>query len=159
METAKKELGRLSRTEMQVMRTIWGMDNPVTVNKVLEIYEKERGWKISTLTTIMTRLMDKGFLAKELRGKVNYYSPALEEEEFKSRETQAFMSSVHSGSIKSFFAALAEADAVNGEDLADLREWLDSYEVPDDTSDDLMPEADVVSTYTDERREAEPFCN
>jgi BlaI family penicillinase repressor len=126
----KKELGRVSRTEMLVMRAIWRMDSPVTVHKVLAIYEKDRGWKIPTLTTILSRLVDKGFLFREIRGKVIYYSPILEENEYKSRETQTFMASVHSGSITSFFNAMAEAKAVSSADIAEMRKWIDNYKVP-----------------------------
>jgi hypothetical protein len=40
------------------------------------------------------------------------------------------MASVHSGSIKSFFNALAEAKAVSSADIAEMRAWIDNYKVP-----------------------------
>ncbi|MDR1638680.1 MAG: BlaI/MecI/CopY family transcriptional regulator [Clostridiales bacterium] len=124
MSSRSKELGSLSETEMSVMRTIWGLENPVTVQQVLGIYQKSKGWKTSTLSTILKRLIEKGFLTKNMVGKVNYYSYLVTEEDYKKHETASFLASVHKGSIKSFMAALADVDGIEVKEVAELKKWF-----------------------------------
>ena len=120
----QKELGRLSETELEVMREIWSMATPVTVSRMLEIFAARRGWKTSTLSTIMDRLIEKGYLTKAIKGKVNIYTSELTEEEYKEHETRSFLSAVHNGSVKSFIAALADSSDISSDEVAELRAWF-----------------------------------
>lgn len=122
------EPGRLSETEMEVMQTIWDLKGPVTVQQVLDIFARTRGWKTSTLSTILSRLITKGFLTKSIKGKANHYTPTLLENEYKNYETQKFVSSVHGGSIRSFVAALANTTEMSSDEIAELRKWFQEIE-------------------------------
>ena len=115
--------GRLSETELEVMREIWGMAAPVTVSGVLEIFSVRRGWKTSTLSTIMDRLIEKGYLTKTLHGKANIYKPLFSEEEHKEYETKLFLNDVHGGSVKSFIAALSDT-TLSPDEIAEIRKWF-----------------------------------
>jgi predicted transcriptional regulator len=116
--------GKLSETEREVMREVWGMTAPVTVARVLEIFSARRGWKISTLSTIMDRLIEKGCLAKALHGKANVYTPLITEAAYKERETRAFLAEVHNGSLRNFIAALDGGGGVSAEEAAEIRAWF-----------------------------------
>jgi BlaI family penicillinase repressor len=118
-----KYLGRLSETEMEVMEVIWGLATSVTVNQLLDIF-KSKGWKTSTLSTILKRLIEKGFLTKSMSGKVNYYDPALTLSEYKKYETQTFLSRLYNGKVKNFIAALVDDDELNQDDIAELKDWF-----------------------------------
>ncbi|BBI30975.1 BlaI/MecI/CopY family transcriptional regulator [Cohnella abietis] len=118
-----KNLGRLSETEMEVMEVIWELATSVTVNQLLDIF-KTKGWKTSTLSTILNRLIEKGFLTKSLNGKVNYYDPALTLSEYKKSETQSFLSRLYNGKAKNFIAALVDEDELSKDDIAELKEWF-----------------------------------
>ena len=120
----QNELGKLSVMELEVMRVIWGMAAPVTVSRVLGIFAPQRGWKTSTLSTIMDRLIGKGYLTKTIQGKANIYTPMLTEEAHKENETKQFLSSVHKGSVKSFIAALTGCCDMSAEDIAEIGAWL-----------------------------------
>ena len=118
------ELGKISESEMEVMRVIWELAAPVTVSRVLEIFSARRGWKTSTLSTIMDRLIEKGYLTKTLHGKTNIYTPILTEETYKEHQTSAFLSAVHGGSVKSFIAALADSGNLRAEEIEEIRVWF-----------------------------------
>ena len=47
------KLGRLSEVEMEVMQTIWAMTEPVTVARLQEMFEQKKGWKTSTVATML----------------------------------------------------------------------------------------------------------
>ena len=119
MQHCDNKLGRLSESELEVMRAVWGLAAPVTVSRVLEIFSARRGWKTSTLSTIMDRLIEKGYLTKKLQGKTNIYTPTLSETTFKEHHTRDFLSTVHNGSIRSFVAALADGGNLRAEEIRD----------------------------------------
>ncbi|KOP64682.1 CopY family transcriptional regulator [Bacillus sp. FJAT-18019] len=118
-----KNLGRLSETEMEIMEVIWELETTVTVNRLMEIFQS-KDWKTSTLSTILKRLIEKGFLTKSMTGKTNYYTPTLTLSEYKKYETQSFLSRLYNGKAKNFIAALVEDDELNQDDIAELKEWF-----------------------------------
>jgi len=120
-----KEIGRLSETEAEVMQTIWELATPVTVAQILAIFEERKGWKTSTLSTILSRLIDKGFLAKEMKGKVNYYKSELTLQDYQKHETQSLLSNLYGGNVKNFVAALVDDDKVSQDDINELKQWFD----------------------------------
>jgi len=119
-----KKLGRLSETEMEVMQAIWECATPVTVAALLAIFEESKGWKTSTLSTILSRLIDKGYLTKKMEGKVNYYNPTLSAEEFNRHEATSLLTNRYGGNVKNFVAALVDDDAITQEDIRELKQWF-----------------------------------
>lgn len=118
-----EKLGRLSETELEVMEMIWKCAEPVTVTQLLEIFES-KDWKTSTVSTLLKRLIEKGFLIKSMSGKVNYYEPTLTWSEYKKYETQTFLHRLYNGKVKNFIAALVDDDELNQDDIAELKDWF-----------------------------------
>ena len=119
-----KKLGRLSDVEMEVMQTIWGLSSPVTVAQLVAIYRDNKGWKTSTLSTLLERIISKGFLRKEMKGKVNYYSTVATLEDYQKQEGRNILSSLYDGSIKNFMAALVEGGSITDTEVRELQEWF-----------------------------------
>jgi len=122
-----RNLKRLSETEMEVMQTIWKMETPITVAQLLFVFKEGKNWKTSTLSTILSRLMEKGFLNKELKGKVNFYNPAITLQEYQKYETQSLLKGLYGGNVKNFVAALVDVNADEGiaqEDIEDIKRWF-----------------------------------
>ena len=69
----------LSESEMEIMRVIWDADAPITAAQLLELFA-HKGWKIQTVSTFLTRLVEKGVLTVERRGRSNFYTPAVTEQ-------------------------------------------------------------------------------
>ena len=120
-----ENLGKLSETETLVMNEVWQVGGKVTVSHLLSLFEDSKGWKTSTVSTILNRLIEKGFLTKELSGKANIYKSTLTLAEYKKHETKTFMNRIHGDNLKSFIAALVDSDVdITGGDIAELRKWL-----------------------------------
>ena len=66
----------LSESEMEIMEVIWESAAPVTTAQLLEVFS-HKGWKAQTMSTFLSRLVEKGVLAVERRGKANLYTPAM----------------------------------------------------------------------------------
>jgi len=122
-----EKLGRLSETEMEIMEVIWKVAGPVTVAQLLEAFEN-KGWKTSTLSTLLKRLIEKGFLTKSMSGKANYYEPTLTWQEYQKHENQTFLGRLYKGKVKNFFAALVDGDELNASDIKELKEWFQRTE-------------------------------
>lgn len=118
-----KNLGRLSETEMEVMEVIWKSSEAVTVAQLLDLF-KSKDWKTSTLSTILKRLIEKGFLTKSMSGKVNYYEPVLTWQEYQKYETKSFLGRLYKGKVKNFIATLVDEDELSQEDITELKEWF-----------------------------------
>lgn len=117
------ELGRLSETEMEVMEVIWELEAPATVTQLLYMFQS-KGWKTSTLSTLLKRLIEKGYVDKSMNGKVNYYVPTLTLKEYKKLETQSFLSRLYNGKAKNFIAALVDDEQLSLDDVAELKDWF-----------------------------------
>lgn len=122
-----KTLGRLSETEMEVMQKIWELATPVTVAQLLNIFEG-KDWKTSTASTILKRLIEKGFLAKSMEGKINFYEPALTLDEYKKYETKTLLSRLYKGNVTNFITTLVDDEELSPNDIAELKEWFRSKE-------------------------------
>lgn len=74
---------RLHELEAAIMDVIWSRKlSSFAVGDVLAILEKQRDIAYTTVMTTVTRLYDKGLLAREREGKRYLYSPKLTREEF-----------------------------------------------------------------------------
>jgi BlaI family penicillinase repressor len=118
------KLGRLSDVEMEVMQMIWGQSSPVTVAQLLIIFQDNKGWKTSTIATMLDRIIAKGFLTKEMKGKAYHYNITATFGDYQKQEGRNFLSSLYGGSIKNFMAALTGDGDMSQEDIAELREWF-----------------------------------
>ena len=118
------KLGKLSDVEMELMHTIWGLAAPVTVAQLLAIFEDSKGWKNPTISTMLERIISKGFLRKEMKGKANYYSIVATLEDYQKQEGRNIISSLFGGSVKNFMAALVDGGSMTDTDVSELQEWF-----------------------------------
>jgi len=109
---------------MEVMQVIWGIAAPVTVAELLAIFEESKGWKTSTLSTILSRLIDKGFLSKSMQGKANFYDIRLTLQEYQKSEAKSLLANLYGGNVKNFVAALVDDEDITPNEIMDLKQWF-----------------------------------
>jgi len=119
-----KDLGRLSDVEIEVMQVIWGSSSPITVAQLLSIFESSKGWKTSTISTMLERIIAKGFLRKEMKGKANHYSIIATLEDYQKQEGRILISSLYGGSVKNFMASFVDGGNMTAADVKELQEWF-----------------------------------
>lgn len=118
-----KNLGKLSETETEVIKQIWELGNPVTVSQLMDVFDN-KDWKTSTLSTILKRLIEKGFLTKTMKGRVNYYNTTLTLDEYKKHETKTLLNRLYNGNVKNFIAAMVDDEGLNKKDIKELKNWF-----------------------------------
>lgn len=119
----KKDGLRISDTELEIMNLLWHSGEALSSSEVFG--RLDTGWKYPTVTTLLGRLVEKGAVRYEKRGKAYYYSPAIDESAYKAQETGRFVEKLHGGSVRSMIAALCDSRELTPEDVEKLRRMFD----------------------------------
>ncbi len=106
---------RISDSEYEVMEVIWSADAPMECAAIHEELSKTKKWAYNTVSTFLTRLVKKGFLAVEKHGRANAFRALVSRQEYVHAQTEEFLRIVHQGSKRSLIAALYDDDVASDE--------------------------------------------
>lgn len=116
---------KITDSEMIIMKIIWDASDKVTSGYVLEHLPTGISWKMTTVTTFLSRLVARGMiLVADHKGRTNYYIPAMREEEYSEKAMRDVMQGSGLSSIKNLIASLYESDDISRTNIAALRKWL-----------------------------------
>ena len=115
---------RISEAELQVMEVLWAANDPLTSADVAERLEAQRGWSMATVKTMLGRLAAKGAISHREDGRRFLYSPAIEREAYVGSESRRFVDRLFGGRLSPLVARLAEEDALDAKDIAEIEALL-----------------------------------
>ena len=75
----------ISNAEWEIMRVVWAKEQ-TTSGEILTVLSKKTDWTVSTVKTMLKRLVDKGYLATVKSGKSFIYSACLTEEDAQNEQ-------------------------------------------------------------------------
>lgn len=110
----------ISDAELEIMKVLWNAKEEVTtqyINKAVA----EHGWKRTTISTFLTRLVDKKAVSAEKRGSVYYYTPRISQKEYRKMQTKNLIKSLYNGSIRELAVSLFTEEKLSEEDIKELR--------------------------------------
>jgi BlaI family penicillinase repressor len=84
-----------------------------------------RDWSPRTVKTLLGRLLAKGALAHEPRGKAYVYRAAVQREDCVRQETESFLDRVFGGAAAPLLAHFVKRGRLSAEDVASLKKLLD----------------------------------
>ena len=118
----KKKLGlpRISDAEWRVMEVLW-RSGEATANEVVAALEGESDWKPKTVHTLLRRLLDKGALGYQKRGREYIYRARVEVRDCQLAESRNFLNKVFDGRVVPLVAAFVEQEEVSKEEIAALK--------------------------------------
>lgn len=114
---------RLPDAEFEIMRVVWENEPPITTAMVMGNLGDKRKWKAPTVLTLMGRLVERGFLRTEKKGKERSYYPLISKEDYLALETKKFMKQYHENSFLSFVNTLYNAKQPTEKELDELLKW------------------------------------
>jgi len=120
----KSRLPAISDAELVVMKVVWAHP-PVTANQVVHALEKHADWKPKTIQTLLSRLVRKGALAFERRGREYLFRPLIAAEDFAHAASRSFLHQLFDGEIAPFLACFLEREKLSREEIAELRRILE----------------------------------
>lgn len=114
---------RISEAEHAVMEALWE-ESPLSAADVCEKVCARRDWSMPTVKTLLSRLVAKGAVATEAEGRRFLYTPLIERAAYAGQESRRLVDRLFGGRPASLFAHLAESEALNEDDLAEIERLL-----------------------------------
>lgn len=113
----------MGSAESRFADMIWESE-PVPSGVLAKRCEERFGWKKSTTYTVLKRLCEKG-LFKNSEGLV---SSLISREDYYSARSESFIADEFDGSLPAFLAAFSAKKRLSAEEIAQLKQLVESYE-------------------------------
>lgn len=110
---------RISDAEMQLLQLLWE-DSPLGATELAERVPSERKWSLTTVKTLLSRLVAKGAVEATPQGRRYCYSPLIAREKVAARQAGGLVDRLFGGRVSPLVAQLAEERELSKEDLDEL---------------------------------------
>src|SRR3954470_2134254 len=110
---------RVSNAELELLQLLWN-DSPLSASELAERLRPDRQWNITTVKTLLCRLVAKGAVSAEREGRRNLYRPAVAHEMIAGKQAGGLIDRLFGGRVSPFVAQLAEQRTIDPADLEEL---------------------------------------
>ncbi len=117
----------IGEAELEVMKVIWKSKDAISSAQICKAVS-DHGWKRTTVTTFLARLVEKGALSAEKIGKSMYYTPIITAKQYKKAQVKSLLKNVFDGSAQDLVASLFEEKALSDNDIAELKAIFEKKE-------------------------------
>mgnify|MGYP000468148545 CR=1 FL=1 len=92
---------KIPQSELEIMKVIWAFKEESVSSKMITTkLEEIKGWKRTTTLTLLSRLVEKGFLEADKTRRLTYYTTNVGEEEYKLFSIKNFAKDVFDKDIE-----------------------------------------------------------
>jgi BlaI family penicillinase repressor len=113
----------ISDSEWEVMNVVWAKQ-PLTATEVFAFLPEGHGWAQKTVSTFLTRLVEKGVLATEKQGKAFAYRAIVPREQCVRAEGDSFLQRVFQGAAGDLVLHFCERADLSAEEIRELEKLL-----------------------------------
>lgn len=117
----------ITEAEYQVMKILWNSNTPLALGDILKLLS-ENEWSRNTVSTLLTRLCEKGIVGYNQKGKIYFYYAITQEQDYNLTETKSLLKKLYHGSIGNLVACLYENKALSKEEIAHLKAIINQEE-------------------------------
>ncbi len=118
---------QISDSELELMKIIWGNGGTALYAQIMEALSKKgRTWQKNTIITLLSRLVDKGFLKTNKIGRRNQYTAIVSASDYQTAQTQTLLDKLYEGSAKGLVSTLIEKELLSTEDYEELKQFWES---------------------------------
>lgn len=110
--------------ELEILKVLWAK-TPLSVREVKEALGPSHDLAYTSVMTMMSIMVNKGYLAREKTGAVFVYRPKLSRDTNRRRMLRDLMHRVFDGSAEAILVNLIESSDVKEDELRKLRELID----------------------------------
>ena len=115
---------QISDCERELMKIIWGSRGTALYAEIAEaLAEKGMDWTKNTIITLLSRLVDKGYLKTSKIGRRNRYTALVPEGDYQAVLTERFVDKIYEGNAKGLVAALIQKELLSAEDYEGLKAY------------------------------------
>ncbi len=113
---------RLAEGEYRFARIVWE-NEPLPSGKLVELSQKELGWKKSTTYTVLKKLVERGVLRNENA----VVTAVIPQDEILREESRAVVERTFEGSLPSFLAHFMGGKTISDDEADALKAIIDQY--------------------------------
>ncbi len=115
----------VSDAELEIMKVVWANEGPTLFAYLMEeLAKKGKTWQKNTTITLLSRLMDKGFLKAKKTGIRNAYTALVSEKEYQTIQTKDLMDKIFEGSAAGLVSNLIQSDLLDEGEYDALKSLL-----------------------------------
>ncbi len=117
------DMPKISEAEYEIMKAVW-KNAPISTNEVVSLFEGGN-WSPKTVQTLLARLVKKGVLGYEKKGRVFVYTPLIEEDDYIKEESTSFLKKFYDGALNSMVLNFIDDEKLTDDDIEELKRILD----------------------------------
>ena len=117
---------RLSDAELEVMEALWESAGPMSATEVAARVTAERHWSLATVKSLLSRLLAKQAIEPARDGRRFLYSPRVDRDSYVGAESRRFVTRLFGGKLSPLIAQMAEEEALDDADVAEIEALLRS---------------------------------
>jgi len=121
----QQDYKKLPDSELEVMLAIWHCDAPTHIGEIQQRLNPGKSRPYQAVQILLSRLAEKGFVKCEKLGRLNYYTPLVEEDKYRAQETVSFIDKLYGSSPARLVAALVQDSGLKESDIAEIRRILE----------------------------------
>lgn len=116
-------LQQVSDYELELLKIIWtGNANQAMYAEIVDaLGKKGLVWTKNTIITLLSRLVNKGFLKVQKIGRRNQYIAIVSEEQYKAAQTQNLIEKIYEGDAKGLVCTLIQGALLSPEEYEELK--------------------------------------
>jgi BlaI family penicillinase repressor len=127
----ERKRAAIQGTEWDLLDALWSKER-ATAREIAEVLEKKRGWAVSTVKTLLDRMVHKGLVNARQVGNVWEYTPAVRPVEARRSAWSDLVEKAFGGAVAPALHFLAKDAKLSKKELAELRALLDKKEKGDE---------------------------
>jgi BlaI family transcriptional regulator, penicillinase repressor len=120
---------QISESEAKVMDVLWrAPEAPLSTEQIYDALLATEEWHISTVKTLLARLVKKGAIRAEADGRRFLYLPLVSRDAYVSAESRSFLKRMFDGKVAPLVSHFATQQKLTKRDLRELRRLLDELD-------------------------------
>lgn len=116
---------KLTQKEEEVMHVLWNLEKAFVKEIVPELAGTNH---YNTVSTIVRKLEEKGYVAYEAFGKTHRYFPIIEKDAYRNKFVNNAMTSYFNDSYKNMVSFFAKEEKISATELREILEMIESKE-------------------------------
>ena len=115
---------QVSDSELELLKIIWASGGTALYAQIMEkLTQSGHTWQKNTVITLLSRLVEKGFLKTGKIGRRNEYTAVVSEADYQAAQTQALVNKLYEGSARDLVADLSRREALSAQDFQELKRF------------------------------------
>lgn len=121
---------QVSDFELELMKAIWANGGAALYAQIVEVLEaKGTPATKNTIISLLSRLIEKGFLKISKIGHRNKYTALVSEAEYQAAQTETFLEKIYEGNVKDLISTLIQKNLISADEYEQLKKhWREGQE-------------------------------